>query len=272
MKTTKLAMLALFAITIQSCTRIDAGHVGIKVNNYGDEKGVSGITEVTGWCWYNPATTSVFMFPTFMQHKEYTGDDAFVINSKDGSEFVVQPIINYSVKAEEVPNIFKKYRKELKDIESQFLKTAVYDVFRMVANAYTADSLISSRESFESKIKKTLTEQMDKDGFVIQQFTSNLSYPQSFKQSIEAKNAAVQKALQADNEVKTAQAQAKIAIAKAEGSANSLKIQADADAYANKARQVSLTPLLVQQQFIEKWNGVLPQYGQVPQLFKDITK
>lgn len=269
---TSVIIVAMVVISYACYTRIDAGHVGIRVNLYGTEKGVQDIAEVTGWVFYNPISTSIYEFPTFIQHKEYTGENSFVVNSKDGSEFHVSPVINYNVKAEEVPNIFRKYRKDLKDIENQFLKTAVYDAFRVVANSYTADSLISSREVFEVKIKQVLTEQMNKDGFMIQQFTSNLSYPESFKKSIEAKNAAVQQALQAENEVKTAEASAKISVAKAQGVANALKIQADADAYANKARQTSLTALLVQQQFIEKWNGVLPQYGAVPQLFKDITK
>lgn len=269
---TLVIIVAMVVISYACYTRIDAGHVGIRVNLYGTEKGVQDIAEVTGWVFYNPISTSIYEFPTFIQHKEYTGENSFVVNSKDGSEFHVSPVINYNVKAEEVPNIFRKYRKDLKDIENQFLKTAVYDAFRVVANSYTADSLISSREIFEVKIKQVLTEQMNKDGFMIQQFTSNLSYPESFKKSIEAKNAAVQQALQAENEVKTAEASAKISVAKAQGVANALKIQADADAYANKARQTSLTALLVQQQFIEKWNGVLPQYGAVPQLFKDITK
>lgn len=82
----------------------------------------------------------------------------------------------------------------------------------------------------------------------------------------------VQKALQADNEVRTAEAQAKIKVAQVQGQADALRIQADADAYANKVRQTSLTPLLIQQQFLEVWDGKLPVYGNTPQLFKDITK
>lgn len=155
-------------------------------------------------------------------------------------------------------------------IEQQFLKVAIYDAFRIVANSYPADTLISSREMFESKIRTVLEHNLRKEGFIIQQFTSNLSYPTSFKNSIEKKNAAVQNALQTENNVKTAEANAKIKVAKAQGDGNSLRIQADAEAYANQVRQSSLTPLLIQQQYISKWNGVLPVYGQVPTLFKDI--
>jgi regulator of protease activity HflC (stomatin/prohibitin superfamily) len=278
-KNKKIMKNLFFIITIltvgtslTSCTRIDAGHVGIKVKLTGSGKGVQDITEVTGWTFYNPLAYSVYEFPTFIQHKEYTDKNAFVVNSKDGSEFHVSPVINYSIKSEKVTELFKKYRRDLKDIEEGFLKTSVYDAFRLVANSYTADSLISSREIFEIKIKKTLTDNLEKDGFIISQFTSNLSYPKTFKKSIEAKNAAVQKALQADNEVRTAEAQAKIKVAKVQGQANALRIQADADAYANTKRQETLTPILIQQQFIEKWNGKLPIYGTVPTIFKDISK
>lgn len=204
-----IAVVLGIIISIASCNRINAGHVGVKVKLTGSDKGVQDVTEVTGWVFVNPLAYEVYEFPTYIQHKEYSAENSFVVNSKDGSEFHVSPVINYNIQPEKVVYIFQKYRRNLKDIEDGFLKTAVYDAFRLVANSYTADSLISSREVFEVKIKATLIEHLGKDGFMIQQFTSNLSYPETFKVSIEAKNAAVQKALQADNEVKTAEAQAK---------------------------------------------------------------
>jgi len=110
----------LLIFLFMSCERIDAGHVGVKVNQYGDNKGVSDVTEVTGMVFYNPITHSIYEFPTFIQHKEYTGDNSFVVNSKDGSEFHVSPIINYSVQREKVPAIFSKYRRSLDQIEEGF--------------------------------------------------------------------------------------------------------------------------------------------------------
>ena len=119
----------LLVVLFQSCERIDAGHVGVKVNQYGDNKGVDDVVAVTGMVFYNPFTTTVYEFPTFIQHKEYKGENSFVVNSKDGSEFNVSPIMNYSVQREKVPAIFSKYRRPLEDIEEGFLKTAVYDAF-----------------------------------------------------------------------------------------------------------------------------------------------
>jgi regulator of protease activity HflC (stomatin/prohibitin superfamily) len=260
-----LAVVVLGSIfAFVGCERIDAGHVGVKVNLYGDGKGVDDVTEVTGWVFYNPISTKIVEFPTFMQHKEYKldkeneVDESFVVNSKDGSEFHVSPLLNYSVRRERVPYIFAKYRVELSMIESGFLKTAVYDAFRVVANSYTADALISNRQEFEKKVREVLVSQLEPEGFTLSQFTSNLIYPQTFKKAIEAKNNAVQTALTAENQVKTAEAEAKIKIARAEGSAKAMLTQARAEAEANQLKQRTLTPMLIQQQWIEKWNGKLP--------------
>jgi len=260
----------LLVVLFMSCERIDAGHVGVKVNLYGSQKGVDGITEVTGMVFYNPFTTKIYEFPTYVQHKEYTEEESFSINSRDGSEFKVSPILNYQIKTEKVPYIFGKYRRSLDQIENGFLKTAVYDAFRIATNGYTADSLISNREGFELKVRTILEKQLNEEGFLIQQFTSNLDYPQTFVEAINAKNNAVQQALKAENDVRTAESNAKIKMAQADGNAKAMVTQARAEAESYKLKQQSLTPLLIQQQFIEKWDGKLPVYGTVPQMFKNI--
>ena len=260
----------LLVVLFNSCERIDAGHVGVKVNQYGDNKGVDDVVAVTGMVFYNPLTTRIYEFPTFIQHKEYKGENSFIVNSKDGSEFNVSPIMNYSVQREKVPNIFSKYRRPLEDIEEGFLKTAVYDAFRLATNKYTADELIGNRQAYEVEVRRLLDGQLLKEGFVINQFTSNLIYPETFKKSIEAKNNAVQAALRAENEVKTAEAQAKIKVATAEGNAQALLTSAKAEAEANRMKQQTLTPLLIQLEYVNKWDGKLPVYGTVPQMFKNI--
>jgi regulator of protease activity HflC (stomatin/prohibitin superfamily) len=257
-----VSVLVLLIFGFTGCERIDAGHVGVKVNLYGDGKGVDDVTEVTGWVLYNPISTKIVEFPTYVQHKEYKKseemDESFVVNSKDGSEFHCSPMVNYSVKREKVPYIFAKYRVQLERIEEGFLKTSIFDAFRVVANSYNADALISNRQEFEIKVRQVLEKQLSPEGFILQQFTSNLVYPETFKKAIESKNNAVQASLMAENQVKTAEAQARIKIATAEGNAQSLLTNARAEAESNKLRQQTLTPLLLQQMWIEKWRGDVP--------------
>jgi regulator of protease activity HflC (stomatin/prohibitin superfamily) len=131
----------------------------------------------------------------------------------------------------------------------------VYDAFRLATNKYTADELISNRAVFEVEVRKLLDNQLLKEGFVINQFTSNLIYPETFKKSIEAKNNAVQRSLMAENKVKQAEAEAKIKVATAEGDAKSMLTIAKAEAESNKLKQQTLTTLLIQQQWIEAWKA-----------------
>ena len=255
-------VLTIFAVTM-SCENIDSGNIGIKVNKFGTGRGVSGVTECTGTVFYNPITTNIYEFPINIRHKEYTDEGSFVVNSKDGSEFHVSPIVNYRINPDKATQIFAKYRKDLDGIENGFLKTAVTEAFRIVTNSYTADQLISSREAFDNKVKLTLRKQLEPEGFVLDQFTTNLEYPKSFKNAINAKNNAVQKALMAENRVKQAEAEAKIKVAEAEGDAQSTLTRARAEAEANSLKQRTLTPMLLQQQWIEAWRrggSQVPQY------------
>jgi len=257
-----IALVSLFFVLgtlVVGCERIDAGHVGMKVSYFGDSKGVNDIVYVTGVSFINPFTTKVVEWPTYVQHTEYTGDNGFVINSKDGSEFGVNPVINYQITAAKAPSIYRKFRVDLKTLEQAYLKTAIQDAFRMTANQFPADSLVSSRQRFETLVFQTLRAKLDTEGFYIQQLTSNLVYPESFKNAINSKNAAIQSALQAENNVKTAEANAKIQVAKAKGNAEAMLTSARAEAESNRLKQATLTSMLLQQLWIEKWNGELSQ-------------
>ncbi|MEO6150913.1 MAG: hypothetical protein ABIP28_12175, partial [Mucilaginibacter sp.] len=84
--------------------------------------------------------------------------------------------------------------------------------------------------------------------------------------------ASIQARLKAENEAKQARAEAEVIKAKADGEATATLVRARAEAEANRLRQQSLTPLLVQLRLVDKWNGQLPTYGTVPQIFRDISK
>lgn len=91
-----LGLLSLFMVfSMTSCMeKVDAGCEGIKVNLYGSDKGVDDASLVTGIVWYNPWTTTVYEYPTYVQTIDY---EPFTINAKDGSEFTnVMAIPMYS--------------------------------------------------------------------------------------------------------------------------------------------------------------------------------
>lgn len=259
MKTIKFLFSAvLFMVLFTSCNeRIDAGHEGLLVKMYGDEKGVQDVSLVTGRVWYNPFTEDVHEVPTFVQTVDY---DPFTVNAKDGSVFTIDPTISMKVESGKASAIFSKYRKPLNEVVENTISNHIKDVYRIEFNKFTTDEIISNREKFEDGVQKKMQEFFTKEGFILEQLTSGIKPPASITQAIEAKNAATQKAQQSENELRVVEANAKKMI-----------VQAEAEAKANELKQRTLTPLLIHQQFIEKWDGKTPLYGASPVNFKNVN-
>lgn len=254
-----ISMLVCVIFGMTSCTeRIDAGSEGILVNQYGSDKGVADISLCTGRVWYNPFTQDVYEYPTYVQTVDYP---AFTINAKDGSEFKIDPTISLKIIDGKSPQVFKKYRKELEDVISGTLYNYVRDAFRIQLNKYTTDQIVSNRDLVEKAIEKYLSAALLKENFHLEQLTSGLTYPKTIVESVNAKNRAVQEAMRVQNEVKVVQAEAQKKI-----------VAAEAEYKANELRTKALTPAVLEQMWIEKWDGKLPVYGTVPSVFRDISK
>ena len=247
-----LTLVVLLICGMSCCKLIDNSEVGIKFKKFSlTEQGKLITQPVNGLVFINPFTTSIFTYPVFVQRVDYP---AFTVTTKD-------PNLAYMVNRDKATEIFTKYRRPLADIEAGYMRTCIYDAYRITANNYTSDELMASRAKFEAEVRAMLDMSLGNEGFVVQEFTSQITPPESLRQMIDAKNAAIQSALRAENQVKEAEANAKIEIAKAEGEAQALKIKADGEAYYNRTVAASLNALLVQQDAIQKWDGKLPEYN-----------
>lgn len=265
-KISKLAIATiLLATAFASCTVVDNSEIGLRYKKFSvTEQGKLEAQNVTGYTWFNPFTESVFTYPVYIQRVDY---EPFTVTTKDAAEFKMDPVLAYQLERDKAVYVFNKYRKSLDEIEAGYMRTCIYDAYRICANKYTSDELMANRAQFEQDVRMMLNKSLGDEGFTVTEFTSQITPPESLRKTIDEKNQAVQNALRAENQVKEAEANAKIAIAKAQGEADALKIQADGEAYYNRTVAASLNPLLVQQYAIEKWDGDLPMYtggGAVP--------
>ena len=159
MRKTAAAAIAIVATLIFGsiffgCERIDAGHAGVKVELYGSERGVQDIELVTGMVWYNRFTTAVYEFPTYVREIKYqrtTDGDVVTDNSihcttSDGMAISFDVSMNYSVRNDDVSNIFRKYRLPLEQLETRYLYTSVRNAYNSVAGQMTAEHIISNRK------------------------------------------------------------------------------------------------------------------------------
>ena len=249
-------VIVLAPIFLVRCTMVDNSEVGIKFKKFSvTEQGELVATPVTGITFYNPISTKVFTYPVFIQRVDY---EPFTVTTKDAAIFTMDPVLAYQLNRDKATYVFNKYRKPLKDIQDGYMRTCIYDAYRITANSYSSDELMANRGRFESEVRSMLDKSLGDEGFIVSEFTSQITPPASLSDAIEAKNQAIQNALKASNQVAEAEANAQIAIAKAKGEAEAMKIKADAEAYYNRTISASLSEMIVREDFIEKWNGELP--------------
>lgn len=252
-----LTVLLVLLVGIVSCTKmVDNSEIGIKFKKFSlTEQGELVSTQVSGLTFYNPITTKIFTYPVYIQRVDY---QPFTVTTKDAAVFSMDPLLAYQLDRTKASYVFNKYRRSLPEIEQGYMRTCIYDAYRICANNYTSDELMGNRARFEQEVRSMLEKSLGDEGFKVSEFTSQITPPQSLSAAIEAKNQAIQEALKAENLVKQAEANAQIAIAKARGEAEATKVKADAEAYYNRTIAASLSPMIVQEDWIEKWDGKLP--------------
>ena len=258
------AIIVIASLSSCACTVIDNSEVGIVFNKFGlTDQGKLEYVESSGYTFYNPINKAVFKYPTYALMADYA---PFVIKASDGGEFTMDPELVYWVERDKVIDIFTKFRKPIDQLENGYILTCVKDAYREVGNSFTSDELISSRVKFEEAVEAHLTRSLTAEGFHVDRFTMDIVPPLSLQETINAKNEAIQNALKAENKVKEAEAEAKISVAKARGDGEAMRIKADAEAYYNRTIAASLSTLIIQEDWIEKWDGKLPgvQGGNTP--------
>jgi hypothetical protein len=234
--------------------RIDAGHVGIKVSNVGDNRGVGKTEYVTGWVFYNSWISRIYEFPIHQQHIDYEEAD---IVTRGGFRATIKPSFNYSINAGNVADMFQNLRVGVKEMEQGWLKNAIIGSVNDVANRYTVDSIFNHREEFESSIIKECNKRVSQ-WFNVSQLRTNIVPPKEISESIVAKTRAIQEVQVAENQRQVAVAEAERKIAQARGDSAKAVIEAAGRAEAIKKEQLSLTPLYIEYIKIQKWNGEVP--------------
>jgi regulator of protease activity HflC (stomatin/prohibitin superfamily) len=267
----------LVASFLVGVTRIEAGYVGIEVNLAGSQRGASEIPVRTGWLLYSPLTTQVIEFPTYVQTVKWTRDSSeghpfneeMGFNSKEGMEIFADVSLSYAIEANRVPDFYVKYRvNQLDTFTHGILRDIVRNSLNEVASTYTVEEIYGEEKAeFLGGVEQQIQTKVANVGVGVQQFgfIGAPRVPSVIAQAITAKAQAIQEAERAKNELATTQAEAAKKIAEAEGDAKSSVTRAQGEADANRIRQNSLTPQLLelrrlenQRALIEKWNGQLP--------------
>lgn len=273
-----LVAVLIFFNYIAAVTRIGAGYVGIEIMLSGSQRGPSEIPIKTGWVFYSPLRSQIIEFPTYVQTVKWTRDlnegrplnEEMSYNSKEGMEIYSDVSLSYAIDPKMVPDFYLKYRvSDLSIFTHGFLRDVVRNSLNEVASTYSVEDIYGERKAeFLHKVEALIQTKLTPVGVGIQQFgfIGAPRVPDVISAAITGKAQAIQNAERAQNELAQTQAEAAKKIAEADGDAKSEVARAQGEAEANRIRQASITPQLLelrrlenQRALIDRWNGQLPQ-------------
>jgi regulator of protease activity HflC (stomatin/prohibitin superfamily) len=176
--------------------------------------------------------------------------------SKDLQNVNTEIAINYKMNESKLVDI---YRNIGVDIKSNIIDPSIQEAVKSITSKYTAEELITKRESVREDIQIALAQKLKSYGVEVDQINIvNFKFSNSFEDAIERKVTAEQNALAAKNKLEQVKFEADQQIAKAKGKAEAMRVESQA---INSNKQI------LELRAIERWNGVLPLYvgsGSVP--------
>lgn len=262
MKNFKFLMIALLAVVaFSSCERVAPNYAGVLMEDFG-KNGKSDFTIVSGRVSTFAPGTELFQVPLFDQRGQW--DEPMHLKAADNTEFTAKPTYSYKVIRERAIDIVFDNKHIgsgdgfMTSLEDNILEPRIRDLIKEESRKYKTDSLMADGGSlmFEKRIEKIVEEEFEKRGLQLISFSSQLEFSQKVKDKIDSRNEVNTNLSVLDQQ---------IAEQKKRNELEELKTQQA----IIKSR--GLTKEILQQQFIEKWDGKTPLYGALPQ-FVTMTK
>lgn len=187
------------------------------------------------------------------------GDDSIAVISADGLTLKLDATVFYALKAEKVPEI---YRKIGPDVEERIVRSEIRACLRDAAAALTATELYTTkRTAFVDQVVKNLRAALEARGILLEQvLLRNVILPDQITRAINDKIAADQEAQKMA-----------FVLLKEKQEAERKRIEAEGQARAQQIVSASLTPQILEYQRIqalrhigEKGNLIITTPGATP--------
>lgn len=257
----KLTLLGLIAVTFifASCERVAPNYIGVLMENYG-KSGKSDFSTTKGRVNTMGPGTELFQVPLFEQRAQF--EKPLNLKASDNTAFSSQPTYSYSViENRAVDVVFQNKQlgsgdEFMKSLEDNILEAKVYDIMKEESRKYTTDSLMANGGSlrFEETVQALVLKEFESRGLKLTTFSSQLDFSDKVKAKIDTRNEVNTNISVLDQQIQEQRKRNELAQLKAE---------------ENKIISSGITPQLLQQQFIEKWDGRTALYGTMPvTLFK----
>lgn len=265
-KTTMVAITLLATIIFTSCERVAPNYLGVLMENYG-KNGKSDYSKQQGRVNTMGMGTELFQVPAYEQRAEFTNDDntkrVLHLKASDNTEFSASPLYSYRVMPDRVVDlVFQNSRLGSDEnfmlaLENNVLEPHIYDLVKEESRKYSTDTLMGNGGSlmFENKVQALVKKSFEEKGLELITFSANLDFSDKVKAKIDSRNEVNTNVSVLDQQIIEQRKVNELATLRAE---------------ENKIISSGITPQLLQQQFISKWDGKTPIYGTMPvTLFKN---
>ncbi len=262
----------VFLILLGNCSSVPAGNVGVKIDLYGNNKGVNEQILPVGR-YYIGFGEELYKFPTYLQNHTWKDNESFSFQTREGLAVNADIGISYAVLPDKVAQIFQTYRRGIDEITDTFIRNQVRDALVSVAATKSIEYVYGEGKADLMKDVEAIVRKQNEGLFNISQiyWIGELRLPDSVKEAINAKVGATQKAILRENEIQQTKAEAQKAIeearglaesklmnAKAEAEAVKIRGEAEAEAIEAKSKALNASPQLVQYEIARNWDGHLP--------------
>lgn len=257
--------------------KVPAGYVGVVYNMNG---GIDGEILQQGWHLVSPTkkvtTYSIGIEQSYLTAEDKgdsSDDESFKTPTADGKSLKVDLEFSYKFAQDKIADTFIMFKGQSgKDVKNTFIKPKMKAWTQEVTAKYpVTDVFGDKRQELNEALDVYLKQKFEPYGIIIDtvNFTS-ISTDEETQAAIQKKVNAQQELELANIEAKTAKVQAEkdkevaqIAAEQkkiqAEGDAEATRIKAQAEADANREIAASLTPELIEKLKYEQWDGELPQ-------------
>lgn len=262
----------LFAILIATtlfaaCSRVAPNYQGVLMENYG-KSGKSDFILQKGRVWTLSPGTELFQVPLWEQRASFD-DNAqnkiLHLKAADNTEFSSHPIYSFKViESKAVDVVFENKQLDngedfMKALEDNILENKIYDIMKEESRKYTTDTLMANGGSlkFEEDVQAKVKDEFDKKGLQLMTFSCQLDFSDKVKARIDTRNEVNTNVTVIDQQIIEQKKKNELAA-----------LQRD----YNKTLSEGITPQLLQQEFIAKWDGHTPIYGSAPFFIKQVDK
>ena len=255
------------ALLLSGCARVRPSFSGVLVNNWASDDKGSITPQGRGLVWYNPISQDMYIFPLHIQQQTYTQDQDNPISiraGKDNTTVLIDAALMYQFEEAKVSQIFVKYRTDPESLANGYVYRSVRSAFMEAAADFAVmDLLGAGLTNLQAKAEGILKEKLSPDGIIVDQLliTGKPGIDPAIEDAINKTLQAIQEANREEQNVRRSAAMAQQVREKALGDADATLTRAKAEAESARLLQQQLTPLVIQNYTISKWNGQLPVYN-----------